>query len=135
MLIAAVLSSSGGSFYILSKLHIKFELQINRFVLEETMQVLDEKFSARRELKNTLFLLLGSARVRVLPAPSKKEVTMLTKYIEKEDAPILASALRYSSFLITLDNDFLDEKVLKLAKAKGLAIIKPREFIQLTRNP
>lgn len=130
VLIAAVLSSSGGSFYILTKLHSKFKLQINEFVLEEIMRVLGEKFPTKKELKSRLFLLIGSAQVKVLSNPAKQEVIRLTKYIEKEDAPILASALQYSSFLITLDNDFLAHTVLEIAKLKGLVIMKPKDFIE-----
>ena len=129
VLITAVLSSRGGSFYILTQLNDICEFQTNEYVIEEIQRILGSKFSSAPELKTKLFLILGTADIRVLSNPSIKDLRDLAKVINKEDAPILASAAKYSSYLLTLDNDFFQEKVLYFAKQRDLAIVKPRDFI------
>lgn len=129
VLIAALLSSSGGSFYILNEFRGKFEFQINEYVFEETTRVLDEKFRCRGDLKSRLFLLLGWAGVKILPQPPKNKIRTLKAILPKEDAPILASALENSSYLLTLDSDFLNPIVAEFSKDQGLVILKPKEFI------
>ena len=102
VLIAAVLSSKGGSFYILNKFKGDFEFQTNAYVFEEVESVLERKFPGREDFRNKLFLLLGLTPVRILPDPPRESVTPLTGLINPEDAPILASALAHSSYLLTL---------------------------------
>ena len=133
VLIAAVLSSSGGSFFILSQLRNKFEFQINKFVFEEVVEVLARKFSNYKELHNKFLLLLGLAGVTILDNPSKQKIKNVLPLISKEDSSILASAFEHSSYLVTLDNDFLTKKVLAVAKAKQLHILKPKDFILQNR--
>ncbi len=130
VLIAALLSARGGSFYILTQFRDKFEFQINEYVLEEIIKVLNYKFKGQEGLKSKLFLLLGWARIKILPNSGAKKLRAAEKLIEKGDAPILASALEASSYLLTLDNGFLDEKVISHARAKRLKILKPRGFIE-----
>lgn len=135
ILITALLSSLGGSFYILTQLNEKYQFQINEFVLNEILKVLDKKFSHKKELKNYLFLLLGLSKIEILPNPSKFSLKRVSKIINKEDAPILVSALQSSHYLITLDRkDFLNPKVLEFAKKKGLSILTPREFLESKIN-
>lgn len=134
VLIAAILSSRGGSFYILEKFKDKFEFHINRYILDEILDVLNRKFGDNEILKDRLFLLLGLADVKILSDIPKNKLKSLTKLLSEKDAPILASALENSSYLITLDNDFLKEGVLEFAKTKGLIILKPREFIEKLRK-
>ncbi|MBU2578803.1 putative toxin-antitoxin system toxin component, PIN family [Patescibacteria group bacterium] len=134
VIISALLSSEGGSFHILYYFKNVFEFQINEYVFDEVLNVLDEKFSDNPQLKNKFFTLIGLMSVRVLPDVSKSEVKFLEKFLSKEDAPILAAALKYSSYLLTLDNDFLTDLVLKFASNKNLSILKPKEFIQIFRN-
>ena len=129
ILITAILSSQGGSFYILTQLKDKFYFQINNYVLEEVFEVLDKKFYSQKELKNYLFLLLGLAKVEILPNSSQSSLKRLFKVINREDAPILASALSNSNYLLTLDKDFLDEKVRDLARKNNVLIFTPKEFI------
>lgn len=129
VLITAVLSSKGGSFYILTQLNDICEFQINEYVLEEVQRILGSKFSSAPDLKTKLFLILGSAGVRICSNQSIKDVRIFAKIINKEDAPILASAIKHSSYLLTLDNDFFQEKVVHSARERGLTIVKPREFI------
>ena len=129
VLIAAVLSPSGGSFYILTTLFPQFDFFINDYILEESLEVLQEKFSTSPKLKSTLFLLLGLARITIMPPPSLQEVYDIQEMINKKDAPILASALKYGAWLLTLDEDFLQETVCTFAKQQGLEILKPKDFI------
>ncbi len=129
VLITAVLSSRGGSFYILTQLNNLCEFHINEYVLGEVQRILGSKFSSAPELKTKLFLILGSAGILVFPNPPLKDLRGLTKIINQEDAPILASAVQYSSYLLTLDNDFFQDEVLHFAKQRGLVVMKPQEFI------
>jgi len=129
ILIAALLSSRGGSFYILTQLKDEFQFQINDYTLEEIFKVLDKKFYSQKKLKNYLFLLLGLAKIEVLSNPPKVLVKRLTKVINKEDAPILASALANSNYLLTLDKNFLNEKLRNFARENSILILTPKEFI------
>lgn len=130
VLLTAMLSSRGGSFYILNTLREKCEFQINEYVLKEVIEVLTRKFPEREDLKRKLFLLLGWVPINVLPDLPKRKIESLFELIPEEDAPILASALAHSSFLLTLDNDFLTTPVKEFAHSRGLTIVKPKEFIQ-----
>ena len=64
-----------------------------------------------------------------MPPPSLQEVYDIQEMINKKDAPILASALKYGAWLLTLDEDFLQETVCTFAKQQGLEISKPKDFI------
>ncbi|MBI2263419.1 putative toxin-antitoxin system toxin component, PIN family [Candidatus Berkelbacteria bacterium] len=134
VLLSALFSRRGGSFYILSQLKDHFEILINEYVLEEVLSVLNRKFPAKFDFKNTLFILLAVGKVKVLPNPSPKLVESASEIIEKEDAPILASAILESDFLVTLDKDFLEEMVQKFMEKKNIIICTPREFIKKWRE-
>ena len=129
ILISALLSSTGGSFYILTRLKDRFVLQINHYALNETLEVLDQKFSARPDLKNTLFLLLGVGKVQIFNNPQLLQLKSFPKIVDEDDLPILASAILKSDYLITLDKDFLESKVKKFAQLKNTEIVRPQEFI------
>lgn len=131
VLLTALLSSRGGSFYILNTFREKFDFQINDYVLREANEVLARKFPARDDLKRQLFLLLGWVPINVLPEPPKRKIIQeLHKIIPDDDVSILVSALAHSSYLLTLDNDFLTAQVKEFASRRGLTILKPKEFIQ-----
>ena len=134
VLIAAVLSSKGGSSYILTQFREDFEFLANDYTFEEASSVLQRKFPGRNDLANNLFLLVGLTPIRILPDPPGDIVLSLAPLIHVEDAPILASALAHSSYLITLDHDFFAESVMALSRRKGLAIMKPKEFIEQHRG-
>lgn len=134
ILVTALLSSRGGSFYILNQWRGAFEFLINEYVFEETMGALNEKFTAREDLKAKLFLVMGLTPIKILKNPREDELKFLTNIINKKDAPILSSALKYSSYFLTLDNDFFAESVIEFSKKKGLCILKPKEFIQKFRK-
>ena len=132
--IAAILSSSGGSFYILNNFADKITFKTNNYVLDEINDVLREKFFGQNHLYNTLFLLLSVAKVVVEPNPPKRLLTKFAKIISKKDTPILAGAILHCKYLITLDNEFLKEKIIQMAENKNVKIFKPKEFIELFNN-
>jgi hypothetical protein len=78
--------------------------------------------------------MLGIAKMIILPNPDKYEVQAAAKFISVIDAPILASSLTHSDYLITLDNEFLSDKILEFAGKQSLIILKPKEFIEKFRN-
>lgn len=119
---------------MLTQLNKEYEFQINEYVLEEITRVLATKFNNQPDLKTNLYLLLGVAAIRVLPNPTPKQIKNLNKVLNKEDAPILASALEHGSFLVTLDNDFFTKSAVELSQKRNLKILKPREFIALNRQ-
>ena len=133
VIIAALLSSRGGSFFILTHLRDEAEFQINEYVFAELRAILERKFADRPELSSSLFLILGLADVVTTADPSFTAVLRAAKLISKNDAPILASALVDCDYLITLDKEFLKPKILSTARAKGLTICTPGDFIQQRR--
>lgn len=100
VIIAALLSSRGGSFYILNHLRDQFLFQINEYSLLEIQAIFRTKFVGFPELRNKLFLLLGLSSIAILPAPITNEIKKLRGYISSNDAPILASALKNSDYFI-----------------------------------
>lgn len=130
VIITALLSAQGGSFYILNQLQDFFAFQTNEYALAEIQTILQTKFAGKADLTTQLFLLLGIAGVKVLANPSKQEVIKAEKYISQNDAPILAGALANSNYLLTLDNEFLKTDILAVAKKKSLTILKPKDFIE-----
>ncbi|MDO8569877.1 MAG: PIN domain-containing protein [bacterium] len=134
VLLAALLSPRGGSFYILNELGTAFEFYINEYVLEEVLRVLDQKFQMRPNLKNELLLLLGLTDVKILPQPSPENIDRVSEYINKKDAPILAGALGTSDYLLSLDNDFFSSELMHFARTRGLTIVKPQMFLEEIRN-
>lgn len=130
VLITALLSSKGGSFYILKQYRDTLRFFINEYVLAETIAVLRKKFPKHKNLEHNLYLLIGFSKIEVLPNPEKKRLKPLFKLIEKEDAPILASALEHCDYLLTLDNDFLSKDVVSFTQKKNLTVIKPAELLK-----
>lgn len=129
-LIAAILSESGGSFYILTQLHKDYQFIINKFVLDEVESVIEEKFQGSSDMYKDLFLLLSSSSIKVLPDPDKQALEKLDSVISKKDRPILSSAMDNADYLITLDKEFLNEKVSEFTKEKNLKILRPKGFIK-----
>jgi predicted nucleic acid-binding protein len=129
-IISALLSSTGGSYFILTSLQNDFEFQVNDYGIGEIQDILTTKFAAQTGMQTQFFLLLGNALVTVLPSPSKQEAARFTKYISENDAPILASAIKHCDYLLTLDNEFFNEKITTLARKNDLHIVKPKEFLE-----
>ena len=134
VIITALLSNRGGSFYILTSLTDKCEFQTSEYGLREIQKALVNKFFRQPSLPSQLFLLLGTARVFTLPSPSRQERDRAAKYISASDAPILASAMKHSDFLLTLDKGFFNARVVTAAEKAGLNILTPKEFIGLFGN-
>lgn len=134
ILIAATLSHAGGSFYILTELKDKFAFKINDYVFEEVLRILDAKFGSKPEFKTELFLIIGLANIEILKIPSLAQVKKAEKFINRNDAPILAGAMENCSCLLTLDNHFLSESILKFTAENNLNILKPKDFIEQYRN-
>ena len=130
VLIAALLSSRGGSFYILTQMRDGFSFHVSEYVFAEAGEVLKTKFAAQPHLQKNLFLLLGLANVSTTPNPSKLDVRRAAKLISKNDAPILASAVAHCDYLLTLDKEFFKPSILADANKRGLSILTPGSFIQ-----
>ena len=61
---------------------------------------------------------------------NKNSIIIPKEMIRKKDAPILASAFSNSNHLLTLDNDFLNEKIRNFARKNNILILTPKEFIE-----
>ncbi|MBI2099755.1 MAG: putative toxin-antitoxin system toxin component, PIN family [Candidatus Vogelbacteria bacterium] len=129
VLVAALLSDTGGSSYLLTVLKDKFTFHTNGYVLAELEHVLDSKFARQAVLYTKLFLILGVAKVVVWPYPPKPSLIPLKKIISEKDAPILAGALAGSDYLLTLDNEFFNDRVVTYARQRKLEIVKPKDLI------
>lgn len=133
--IAALLSTRGGSFFILNDLRNEYQLIANEYVTDGVFRILDSKFSKRRALRYLFHLLIGLAEIKIVSNPSKGIVDRVSGVINKEDAPILAAAIsELSNYLVTLDNDFLENNVVDFADTKRLNILKPGTFINIHRS-
>ena len=130
VVIAALLSDRGASHFILTDpvLQENYSFSVSEYVVTELLSVISRKLPLK--VKDRLFLLLGVAGVGVLSNPSKNEVGDLISYVNQEDAPILASAMRHSNYLLTLDNDFLGKKTIEFCQNHGLTVMKPGEFLR-----
>lgn len=133
VIISALMSPRGGSFYIISHLHSKFLFQINNYVLDELLDVIPRRFIKRDEMIRNLFILIGLANIQIIENPPKKSFDKVKDIIELDDAPILISAINESDYLVILDNHFLDQKVVNYTISEGLIIIRPKELIEKFR--
>lgn len=135
VLIAALLSSTGGSSYILNSLHTDFIFLTNQYALGEVHNAIVKKFADIPELWTRLFLLLGVSGMRILRNPSNRQINLVKPIISAKDAPILAGAILHSDILLTLDNEFLSKKIQEYARKRKLIILKPKDFIQVFKRP
>ena len=131
VIIAALLSSRGASYYLLSQRSEILDFRINEYVFEEVRRSLDIKFSGQPALISHLYLVVGRASSDMNTNPAAAEVRAAETVISKKDAPILASALTHSEYLLTLDNEFFNTPVIAAARDKSLTIVKPGELIRL----
>lgn len=134
VVITALLSEKGASFHLLMNYHEEYQFFINKYVVHELLDVVERKFPDRADFQSKFFLLLGIAGVEVLALPKNSDLIVLEELVEKEDTPILASALEHCEYLLTLDRGFLAEEVLKFAHENNLTIKKPGEFLKDLRN-
>jgi len=131
VIIAALLSARGASYYLLSQQSDILDFQINEYVFEEVRRSLEVKFSDQPALVSHLFLVIGAANIKMISNPATREVRDAEDFISKKDAPVLASALTHSDYLLTLDNEFFKLAIIGAAKEKKLVILKPGDLIQL----
>jgi len=126
--VAALISSAGGSFRICRESSAgNLETHVTRYVLDEVASVIGRKYPA---LLNRIPYLLSWANVNAHKNASAARVRKVLDLINREDAPILAGALRVNAdFLATLDQkDFFTKR---LAEAYlPLVIVTPRTFFQ-----
>ncbi len=134
VIISALLSARGGSFYILDFYKNNYTFQVNQYSLDEITDILGSKFASAPELKTKLFVMLGASQVEILPYPDKKLVLEALEYISKNDSPILASAAKNSDFLVTLDKEFFKTEIKVYASKQRLKIASPKEFIENHRK-
>jgi putative PIN family toxin of toxin-antitoxin system len=133
IVIAAVLSPSGGSFRLIRESLFKnYTLLISDYVLEESIRILKTKFPEKTYI---LPILLENFRFKMTKDPSEKEVEKLIDIIDFKDAPILAAVIKYKTdYLITLDKKhFLNQKVLEFARDKKISILTPKEFLGILK--
>ena len=133
IIIAAVLSPSGGSFRLIRESLFKnYTLLISDYVLEESIRILKTKFPEKTYI---LPILLENFRFKMTKDPSEKEVEKLIDIIDFKDAPILAAVIKYKTdYLITLDKKhFLNQKVLEFARDKKISILTPKEFLGILK--
>ena len=131
VIITALLSSRGASYYLLSQQSDVLDLRINEYVFEEVRRSLEVKFNDQPTLVSNLFLILGAASIEMISNPTTREVRATEAIISKKDAPVLASALTHSDYLLTLDNEFFKPAIIGTAKQKMLVILKPGDLIKL----
>jgi hypothetical protein len=130
VIIAAILSPTGGSFRLIRESILKdYILLISDYVLDECIRTLKIKFPTKL---NTLTSFLTNYNFQILKDPTEKEVEKLIKIINFRDAPVLGGALKHKAeYLITLDKkDFLNPKVLEFVKKKNLLVLTPKEFLE-----
>ena len=130
VIIAALLSSRGASYYLLSQRSEILDFRINEYVFEEVRRSLEVKFGDQPTLVSNLFLIIGAASIGMTANPSMREVRAAEERISKKDAPVLASALADSDYLLTLDNEFFKGAIVDAAKEKKLIIAKPGDIIR-----
>ncbi len=128
VLIAAALSSSGGSFRIIQEAPLKqFQLFTSQYALDEVVRNLKVKYPAY--LNNLVFLFLLSG-MKILNDASKNETAKAMRFIDFKDAPILATALRFRmSIIVTLDQKHFFTPILKQSSLP-LVIVTPSDFIK-----
>lgn len=130
VVIAALLSPTGGSSYLFETYRDKYNFLINEHVLKEALRIVVDKLTNELTTED-FFRLAKSIKLKVILNPPHSALKTLEGIIEKDDRAILASALERTDYLLTLDNHFFSETVLRYASARGLRIVKPKEFIEL----
>ena len=133
VLIAALLSAKGGSFYILDSYKDKFSFVTDEYVFGEVQEVIEKKLK-RPDLRSSFLLTVGSVPVRIFPDARGAHFQTAKRTVNLKDAPILASALEHANYLLTLDHDFLNQKTKSCAESAGVSIYTPGEFIERVRS-
>lgn len=130
VIIAALLSPTGGSFYVITHMSPPFRLVVSEYILSEVREVLARKFAQQQGLQKELLALLVIGDVEILSIEVIAKVRPLYEVLNQKDAPILASALAHCGFILSLDNHFLSQDVVEYAADHKLIICTPGVFIQ-----
>lgn len=132
VLIAAALSTGGGSFRLITEAQQKgFLLFASAYVLDETIKNLKEDYPDCLAKLKSLLLFSG---LRILSNPLQKEVVKAMKLIDFKDAPVLAVTLQHKmDFLITLDRGHFFTQQLAVADLP-CEILTPGDFIRKYLN-
>lgn len=128
ILFAAAYSPRGGSREIIRR-GIAGELIIivSTTVLNEAVRNLQQKAPAAVESFRTF---IGALDPRIAEEPSKKEAEDIGRYINPEDAIVLAAAIKAGvDYFVTLDKKhFLRDP--RVEKKAGLKTLSPRQFLK-----
>jgi predicted nucleic acid-binding protein len=130
VMVAALLSPTGGSSHILNNLCGSFAFETNEYAITEMKEAFSKKFKDNR-LANKLHILIGLSGMRVLSDPDPTIVTRMEKYVPSNDATILASAMIKNDCLLTLDKGFFKDSIVSFARKHKVSILKPKEFIEI----
>lgn len=130
VIIATLLSPTGGSSYLFETYRGTCDFLINEHVLKEILRIITGKLSDDLAAED-FFRLAKTIRLKVKLNPPTDALKSLTSVIEQDDQPILASALEQADYLLTLDNHFFSEAVSQHVSTHGLHILKPKDFIEL----
>lgn len=129
VLIASMLSETGGSAKILMYLEAKFfEGYISKPVVNEVNAVIARKMP---EMASIFQNLLKFSKLKIVEKVEPKLLKEAEKWIsDKNDAPILAAAKQISAdIVLTLDlRHFIYDK--DVAKKCGMKILTPGEFLK-----
>lgn len=132
VIIAALLSPTGGSSFIFETYRDRFGFFINEHVLKETTRIIADKLDSELTTED-FFRLAKTIKLKIVLNPLPSALENLIGIIEEDDRPILASALERADYLLTLDNHFFSSTVFEHALTHNLHILKPKEFIELHR--
>jgi len=127
VIIAAVLSPSGGSFRLFQEAKLnRIKIYISQFIFTEVITILQRKYPAK---PSSFYELIRETPINFVKDPSPELITTLTNFINPDDAPILAAAIKAKpDFLITWDKKhFLKKEVVSNV---SFTICTPKEFLQ-----
>ena len=133
VIIAAMFSPTGGSSLVLAYLRSQFVFETNEYAVTEMKKAFAMKFKDE-SLEGRMYTLIGLSDIRVLPNLDPGIVQRMNKYVPHNDATILASAMISSDYLVTLDNGFFKDEVMRLSQKHKVMILKPKDFIEMFRG-
>lgn len=131
--ISGLVSDTGASAAILYAAEAgAFLVFITPQITKEIRRVFIDKFNSPA-LFSHFQAFVDSLRPKMIKITSS-EVSKITKYCyDKEDAPILAAAIKYKSyFLITLDKKAFKTELIE--KKFFLKVVRPEEFMKIFRT-
>jgi predicted nucleic acid-binding protein len=128
ILFAAAYSSRGGSREIIRRgIAGELDIIVSSTVLEEAVRNLEQKAPTAVD---AFTKFIGAVEPRIAEEPSKKEVERVSRYINPDDAIVLAAAIKdKADCFVTLDKKhFLKDP--QIGKKAKLKILSPRQFLK-----